>query len=47
MVTYPLSTKVSMLRSKLDDNAGRMCVWHAGVRSCVIGSRVEADMFAT
>ena len=47
MVTYSLSAKVPTLRSELDDNAGRMCVWHAGGRSCDIGSRADADVFAT
>ena len=47
MVTHPLSAKVLTLRSKLNDSTGRMCVWRAGVRSCVIGRRVDADVFAT
>jgi hypothetical protein len=47
MVTYPLSAKVLILSSKLGDSAGRMCVWRAGARSCVIGNIAAAVMLAT
>ena len=47
IVTYLLSAKVPMLRSELDDSAGRMCVWHAGVHDCVIRRRADEDVFAT
>ena len=46
MVTYPLLAEVPMLRSKLDDSAGRICVWRAGVHSSIIGRNVDAGVFA-
>ena len=36
-----------MLRKELEESAGRMWVWHAGVRNCVIGKSADADMLAT
>ncbi len=47
MVTYPWSAKVPTLSSELGESAGRMCVWRASARSCVIGSIADAVMFVT
>ena len=47
MVTYPLSENVPMLSRELDDNAGRMWVWCAGVCNCIIGSSAMADVLAS
>ncbi len=40
-------SKGSDAEEQLDDSTGRMCVWHAGVHSCIIGRRTDEDIFAT
>ena len=45
-MTHPLSENVPMLSRELEDSAGRICVWHACICYCFIGSSAVADVMA-